>query len=149
MLRREISPNYLPTPSTRDAQPTLMGAHLWPHSVTQPSLSATVTNLRRERCMFAWRSSPRGPGCLVKRDRDRRRGAKPSSEPARPNLPTHQRSSRPLPPWAVDSLSQPSFQKPAEITMTLRLTATGKKTLTAHKALSASLPCLSLTIFTR
>ena len=40
--------DYLPTPPTRDRQPTLMGAHLWPHSVTQPSLSATVTNLQRE-----------------------------------------------------------------------------------------------------
>lgn len=37
--------DYLPAPSTRDSQPTLMGAHLWPHSVTQPSLSAAVTNL--------------------------------------------------------------------------------------------------------
>lgn len=51
------------TPSTRDPRkPTLMGAPLRPHSVTQPSLSAAVTNLRRERCLFAWRSSPRGLG---------------------------------------------------------------------------------------
>lgn len=68
----------------------------------------------------------KGPGCLMKRGRDRRRGAQPSSEPARPNFPTHQRSSRPLPSGAVDSLSQPSFQKPAEITVTFQLRAHSK-----------------------
>lgn len=117
--KSELSTNPFHQRLTAHANGSSLAASLSP----QPSLSATVTNLRRERCTFPWRSSPRGPGCLVKRDRGRRRGAKPCSEPARPNFPTHQRSSRPLPSWAVDSLNQPSFQKPAEITGTFQLTA--------------------------
>lgn len=59
MLRSKISANCLPTPYTRDPQAPLMGAHLPSPSVTQPSLSAAVTNLQRGRYMSVWRNSPR------------------------------------------------------------------------------------------
>lgn len=55
MLSREISANCLPNPSTRDIQQELMGVHLQPYSVIQPSLSAPSTNLQGEMQKFAWK----------------------------------------------------------------------------------------------
>lgn len=55
------------SPSTGDSQTVLMGAHLRPPSVTQPSLSTAVTNLQGDRFMSAWKEL----GWLVKEDRNR------------------------------------------------------------------------------
>lgn len=74
MLSREISANCLPNPSTRDIPRELMGVHLQPYSVIQPSLSALSTNLQGEMHKFAGKrflciSSAAAAGRVGTRDR--------------------------------------------------------------------------------
>ena len=95
----------------------------------------------------------KGPGCLMKRGRDRRRGGPALGGPS---PPPSQRgpTSRPIREAAAPCLPGSGFSKAAKFSKTSRDNSDiptesplERRHFIAHKTLSPSLTCLSLTVF--